>query len=302
MLEGDSAMIRTCDGRALGRARVACVLAVLVVFGISCGNSTTGSSDDDFSFSVTVVDGRDTPMPGLLVSVCNVLPDEFFDPDRSRFTTRFDVTVAEPAHVTLEAYDLDGELFSVVWDESVVAGAYSRSFSGAASECPFGTRVFEMQLVASDTGSREIVFRDSVYAVYWNIFNPSQCVVGVTSDEGTFETTDRVLFPHLFDLPPLTMTNLVNPEPQGMFDIPDEVTIAVCDTTGGQDLWTTTTHVVEDGENEFTVTWDPDRAVAVRPWPPEAAAVPAVPLADVDVGDSGRYEWSLSQNYPNPFN
>ena len=72
--------------RALGRARVLCVLAVLVVFGASCGDSMTGSSDDDFSLSVTVVDGRDTPMPGLLVSVCNVLPDEFFDPARSRFT------------------------------------------------------------------------------------------------------------------------------------------------------------------------------------------------------------------------
>lgn len=294
-----------CEGRqrALGRACVTFALALMVVFGTSCGDSSpTGGSGDDFSFSVTVVDGRDAPMPGLLVSVFNVLPDEFFDPDRSRFTTRFDVTVAEPAHVTLEAYDLDGELFSVVLDEPLGAGAHSQSFSGTASECPFGTRVFEMQCVARDTAYGGIVFRDSVYAVYWNVFDPSQCVVGVTSDEGTFETTDRLLFPHLFDLPPLTITNVVSPESQGVFNIPDEVRIAVCDTTGGQDLWTTTTHVVEDGDNEFTVVWDPDRAVAVRPWPGELAGAAAVPLADVDVGDPVRHEWELSQNYPNPFN
>ena len=137
-----------------------------------------------------------------------------------------------------------------------------------------------------------------MYAVYWDGYNEELCAIGVTSAEGVFETEDRLLFPHLFDLGPIPQTNVFGDD-IGEIELSDVVFIAVGDTTDGRSEWVSEAHTVVDGANSFTIVWDPDRAVArVAP----ADGVVAAPAAHEDQDEPRARSWELWQNYPNPFN
>jgi hypothetical protein len=290
--------------RALAGACVILALSALIVFGLSCGSSSpTGGDDEDFSFKVTVVDTRGREVEGLLVGVWNDYDVGDYEYDRcedSRFVTQIAFGVEEEADVLLEVYDLDGQLLRTLADETAAPGVYSKGFYGSSWDVPSGTRVFEMQFVAREPDSRAILYRDSVYAVYWDGYNEESCVIGATSAQGTFETDDVLLFPHLLDLPAIQATNPFG-DPVGNVVLSDSVFIAVGDTTSGQNQWVRESHTVVDGANSITIVWDPDRATPA-PVSPDAAAAEGVPTADVGLSHSWRYEWWLSQNYPNPFN
>lgn len=297
-------MTGSACGRLLRPAGLLAALALLVAFGLSCGESSpTGSDSDDFSFRVTVVDARGRSVEGLLIGVWNDFYVNRMEGDTdSRFLTRMNFEVAEEADVTLEAYELDGQFIETLRDEQCPAGAYTQSFSGSVSECPFGTRITEMLMVARDTDSRAILFRDSIYAVYWNAYNKEQCVIGATSASGVFETDDRLLFPNLFDLGWIPRTGPSSPVPVGNLKLSDNVYIAIGDTTGGQDLWMTVHRTVGDGRNSFMITWDPARATSEFPLPAETGEEEALLPARGDRDDVRLYEWKLTQNYPNPYN
>jgi hypothetical protein len=178
-----------------------------------------------------------------------------------------------------------------VQDRVSAPGLYSVNLSLRNS---YGVRVYRCRFTAADTATGAVLFRDSIQVVLWQP-DPAVAVVGFSSAGGIVESSDSLLFPSIFDLPPFIRTDATGPTPLGTFTIPDSCTITLTDTLYGRSA--VYGRRITPGSNTFILTWNPSGVVPLmagpgsdeRPIPARFSTFPSV-------------EWRLSQNYPNPFN
>jgi hypothetical protein len=171
-------------------------------------------------------------------------------------------------------------------------GAYRASLI-IAQQVP--TRVYKCHLIAQDTTSGAILFKDSIYAVLWQP-DASISILGWTGTNGTFETQDTLFFPNVMALPPLVRMGL-NGDSLGTFTIKDSVTITLTDTSTNRSLQFAGT--VKKGVNDIQLTWNP---IAGSPNNGAEARAVSSNVCQVTRVAKTTLEWKLKQNFPNPFN
>lgn len=259
-----------------------------------------------FSLRITVRDTSGNRMSGLRVSASGFLSLERFYLNKIQTTSNplgqaknalaiSTIQVALPARlqVRLSAFDIRNQEVSVLSNNTVWnPGLYSFSWQPPDGAFPGPYKI--LMTATNDS----IQFRDSVYAVY-NAFDPEQCVVGWTSNFGTIDLRDPLLFPGLVNLPPFVYTTL-SPDSLGTFTYADSVLVFLTDTV----LWRYQSYFLHIGmhANEFNLTWDPRRIIigSVRQQTPIMPEHNAVPIKEIKAPLPSTCK--LYQNYPNPFN
>jgi hypothetical protein len=143
-------------------------------------------------------------------------------------------------------------------DSEVDAGACGYiAFGSDCADLPGGTRAFRCEFLATDVVSGDTLFSTEILAL---LHRPGElgAAVGMTGADGTFETRERLLFPHLFELPSVVRTGPDGPEPLGETIITDAVAIALVDSIGGHPVMAVFERIVSDDMNDFTLIWNPD--------------------------------------------
>jgi hypothetical protein len=268
---------------------------------VSCKNNATSPPlpGDGFSVKITVKSLLGAPVPGLRISAWNQLS---VSPGlhaaglhHASATSSIRFGVREISRVTLSVLEFDGSPVSTLVNDVLPAGMFMFAWTPAPILKP--TRVFRYRLVAQDTSSGSTLFRDSLYAVLWQP-DAEISILGWTRSDGSFETTDKLLFPNTLDLPPLVHMNSAG-DSLGTFTILNAVTIVLTDTASNRQVSTTRT-VNKGVRNDIVLTWNP---LLATPLPGRSG-----PMHERSKGisresqPSGLFEWKLYQNYPNPFN
>ncbi len=276
------------------RFLLACTLSLLP----SCAEEGTSLmyQADLFSMRITAMNAAGQPVPGLRVSAWNSLTGFGTDKklqDLLAANTTLWFEVSTLSRIDLSVLELDGTLATKPIDQLILMpGVYAVSLSLPRQ---VGTHVYKCLLLASDSVSASIVFRDSIYAVLWQP-DPLIAILGWTSQDGSFETNDTLLFPNLLSLPTLIRTSSGAPDSIGTFTIPDSIVICLTDTVSN--LVRYYYQEVIRGTNSFTLQWDSSASNpldASSPLPNESAKL-------LRVSRSRPGSWKLWQNFPNPFN
>jgi hypothetical protein len=276
-------------------ALVLCVVVAVLSDGCGSDNPCGPEGDSGFYLGITVVDRLGQPVPGLRVSEWNRLsglvdtgrfetaasgisdvveshsghgygsrrgdrgaswlsrniPNPFTD------ATRTAISVPDSTHASVRVYALDGAIVETPLDEDFPWGVSAWvPFGDSCAQSTGGTRVFLFEFTATGISSGDTLIRESAAAV---MHRPSvrSSVIGVTSDEGQFGTDDRLLFPHLFDLPVLHQVADDGVfDPISEFSISDTVVIALSDTCIPPRAVATYERVIRDCRNSFTLLWD----------------------------------------------
>ncbi len=282
-------------------------LHVAVVFltagSISCRSDSAGPGTDNgqsFLLKISVNNASGTPVSGLRISAWNLIApapqskglSKAAQPNTPLASSILPFGVGSLAKITLGVYELDGRLVaSLATDRISVPGRYKTTLSIVES---VPTRVFKCRLIAQDTGTGAILFRDSIYAVLWQP-DATQSILGWTGPDGGFETRDTLMFPNLLALPPLGQTDATGTH-VGYFTLSDSVVITITDTVthGSQQVRS----AVKKGVNTIVVVWNPASPSIIPDARPVSSAQP--PRGVVTVAGPGAV-WALDQNYPNPF-
>ena len=277
-------------------------LLVAALFLASCDDGEIiVNGPPGFSFRVEVKDIDSDRVEDIRVSAWNHISIDFSPMQKGSYrekaahppATMFSFSLASDATIDFSMYDLAGVLVERLIDSNLTAGAHAYEWY-TTGQIPSG--VYKCHLNAHDTLTNELLFEDFVYAVLWQP-DPEVSVLGFTSTTGVYETHDSLLFPNVFDLPPMIHTS-TDPTPLGTFSFRDTVTIWLTDTTTGKQQMFE--KIVRRGTNNITLTWDPPAATA-RPVA-GTQAEPSQRLINIKNVTSPLQEWRLDQNYPNPFN
>ena len=292
----------------LASSRFGVLLVLLTASGFvlaGCSSNPADAGMEDFHFGISVVDTAGHPVSGLRVSIWSDMMDEWWDGGTLMYAsvgrplTRLVCLVEERSNIEVSVYDLDGARLEQLQNGVLSLGFHDFFLTAAYSPGAWsGTRVLECRLTARDTTSGSVLDRDSVYAVFFT-WDPEQNAIGLTDSGGTFETDDRLHFPHLWGLPEIELTT-TECESLGVLQLPDSIVIALSDTsTRGAYQHYHDSIKVTSGSNEFELVWDPQARSDAKLVAPGTDT--QIPLSR-GVGDSVDFSWHLYQNCPNPFN
>ena len=252
----------------------------------------------DFSLELTVLGPGGAPLPDLEAKLQVRIPE--FDPMKPKTVIQFEVPV--PARVSMTVFDLEGQFVRTMIDGVLAPGMHSIAFDGrnAAGEPLLGTWVLRYEMVGGDDTGAEL-FRDSKWMTLCTVPDLAQApILGMTDQNGMVATGNRLLFPFLYDLPELIMTD-ENGEITGTFTISDIVTVTLKDLVSG--LHQNFDLKIGPGLNQFILR--PDAApLRVSPsWDvPAGAGVHGLPSGKGMQEKLPVPDWRLLQCYPNPFN
>jgi hypothetical protein len=277
---------------------------MVVVLLSSCREDTTSPPPTtDFSVKITIKNPVGTPVGGLRISAWNHLPPGIPLSAQMRHgalasplsVSTIEFSVATPSRINLSVLEFDGSPVSTLVDQLLSFGLYQVNWSNLAHTPP---RVYRYRLIARDSAGAATLFRDSLYAVLWHV-DAEIAVLGWSSSAGTFETSDKLLFPNVLDLSELVHTNSNGPESLGTFTIPDSVTIALTDTTAHQQM--TFDRLITRGvTNVIELVWDPTLS---KPWAhPHPQTDEQQSIVRTNRTARVLFDWKLYQNYPNPYN
>jgi len=278
------------------------IVGLILLF--SCTDDTTSPPPlTEFSVKISVKNPSGTPVAGLRISAWNHLPSSVFPENQktrdipasplSASTIQFSIPMR--ARINLEVFEFDGSHASTLVDQILDAGMHTVNWYNQVHR---PTRVYYYRLIAKDTATTSPLFRDSLFAVLWHV-DSEIAILGWSSLAGTFETSDKLLFPNVLDLPTLIHTGEQGPDSLNTFVIPDMVTIGLTDTVTHQHM--KFDRVIKKGiANNIELVWNPTLS---KQWVPyhlprgeQQATIRTNRLAMV------LFDWKLYQNYPNPFN
>jgi hypothetical protein len=257
----------------------------------------------DFSVKITIKTPSGAPSSGLRISAWNHLPPGVFQgtplksgsPAIPLSVSVINFSVATAARINLTVFECDGSTASTLVDQLLSPGLYAVHWDNPTHKPP---RVYYYRLIARDTATAAILFRDSLFAVLWHT-DPEIAVLGWSSSAGTFETSDKLLFPNILDLPRLVHTSAEGPDSLNTFTIPDSITIALTDTVTQRQM--KFDRVITKGvANEIELIGNP-----ILPKPraqPHPLMAEQQSIVRTNRSATIVFDWKLYQNYPNPFN
>jgi hypothetical protein len=277
------------------------LLASVILFSSCKDDSISVQKDNGFSVKISVKDTGGNPIAGLRISSWNHLSiplsnlvlskTDYKNPLKSTCAIDFAIPIASEAE--LSVFEADGKLIETLWHQQFEVGLYQCNWS-INKQSP--TRVYKYRLTAKDTGGAYI-FKDSSYAVLWQP-DADISILGWTSHDGVYNTTDKLLFPNTLQLPKLTYTQVFGPDSIGSFTIQDTVTIVLTDTSTHKYI-SFTQVVKKDAENKIDLLWNPSLAKQTL-----GEEIPLAPVINKSLRrlDGVPDKFKLYQNYPNPFN
>jgi frataxin-like iron-binding protein CyaY len=230
------------------------IISILLLF-ISCtDNPIDNQSDNTFNVEIRVVDSVGNPIPNIKVSIWNKVNNltnlnKVNSHNEINAYTTIGYTIVQQCYVNLILYDLNNEIFKELVSGQYQAGAYEVGWStllaNGVYKCILST--------SSDSLHSSVLFKDSIYVSLISP-DPSISLIGITDSEGSIKVKDKLLFPHLFNLPSIPRTLESGPEIVGYFDYSDSVVIALSNESFSKTV--TFNHLVVDGKNKFKFTLD----------------------------------------------
>lgn len=235
-------------------------ISIIVFVSFSCkDHATNPNSADNFLFSVKVHTADNNSVANLKISVWNRIHynSEYVAKQKTgkgiKASSAISFQLLETSHVNLALYTLDGDLFEQLKSENLNAGSYNVQYTAGNDHA--NIRAYKCVLSAKSTSGYRFI--DSTFLV---LYKPSASdgYIGYTSTAGTFSTTDKTIFPNLYSLPTLILTNASGPTRIGNFTISDTVDIYLTDTVSGQYMHVVKT--ISNGPNNLDITWSPVNA------------------------------------------
>ena len=164
--------------------------------------------------------------------------------------------------------------------------------SGTAGTTRVTSGRYTAHIVARNLES-DMIFEDRTDMLL-AMLDPSRVPVGFTGRDGKLVLKDRKLFPHLYDRPDLTATD-VNGDSLGTFNLTPMMHISLADTGGGGHM-----DFMKEipGSTTLKFVWDPRLAVSDGSPDPVEPIFPGVALIDT----TKPVFFELGPVYPNPFN
>lgn len=278
-------------------------LIFVLMFLANCDDNPTESEDNNFIFAINVIDKNSNRLSNVNVSTWNkIQKSSSYLPKTHEYseiqaTTSIEFSLKQKCNVNLSIYDLEGNVFSTLIDNiTLMAGFYRYQFLNKNN---IGTGVFKCKLsIKEDSLSNPIIFTDSIYSVILSP-DPIASQIGSTTSNGKFSTTNRLLFPNLYELPELILTGEGGPEQLATFSISDEIIIALTNSNSETKYFE---KILLDEKNEFTLDWD--KGSDEYPswgWNSFQKNNMLSKIVD-DTSAIVPNNFKLYQNYPNPFN
>lgn len=244
-------------------------IALLTTFALtvilSCGGGVNGPPevDSDFYVKLMVSDTAQAAIPDLRVSCWNLLDPPTQSPGYSPVatggamepapTTTFLFALATACDYEITIRDLaDSEITQILGTNT--GGNHTIQWSVPSVR----SGAYPYTLIAASVESGDTILNDTKYA-YLDRSDRLYDTIGYTNSSGEFQTINRLLFPHLYSIPTQPLVNEMS-DSIGTFSILNIVRFVLTDTTTGQSM--TFDSVVIDGENSFSVSWDPDVELA----------------------------------------
>ncbi len=282
-------------------------LLQVALFGalISCAGCKNGGVNpvSGFSFRLNVTNTQGVPVAGLRVSLMNDLTTNPFifrgsgthlSSVAAVTSISFDAPVAFVGSLTV--HDLAGSEVASLLDSSLrPAGRYLVHWSGPDASA---NGLYRSVLRALDSSGTRLLFSDSILVALQEP-DPALSVVGWTDGSGVFETGNTLLFPYLFNLGPITMTDATGPTALGSFRYLNTATVTLTDTATHRSM--STRIGITDGPTTAPVVWNPT-GPSVAPARAGAEPEGTGRLFKDSVIVVVPQSWKLYQNYPNPFN
>jgi hypothetical protein len=249
-------------------SRTITAILLLALLLVTCGKSPTNSpKNPPISLKITVTDANGVPKTGVRVSAWNLInwmhlaSSHPADPPVMSTATNsiISFTLMDSGYYRLSFYDLDGHTVDVQQGY----GVNGIHFINWTHDGPLA-RVYKGVLQIGDSTYRNCRFRDSIYLTSFSTTFPQEAIVGYTNSDGLVQTTDSTIFPYLYGLPFMTITNPGSPLSQGAFTFSDQAAIAVVDTAANATVYDTVT-ILSGRTTEATVVWNPVEAKSIGP-------------------------------------
>lgn len=282
-------------------------MALVVMTGSCADDPVEPDGQPDFAFEATVKDTNGAPVSGLQATLFVPLdppdgrpeqPSDTASPDKANVLLRFETPVEARLHI--QFLDLLRRPVKDLLDEVLPAGAHLLAYDGTdeADEHLLGTVVLLCRLRAFDPVSHATLFADSTLAVLCTgVDRQQRPSLGTTDAAGVIRSVDPLLFPGIFQLPPLNGVD-ESGNGTGSFSISDSVQVLLRNPENGMEQ--TAVLAVGPGINRFDVIWDPARAATTTRG--NVASLPRAwiePVCPKEAASPPLWSWML---YPNPFN
>jgi hypothetical protein len=222
----------------------------ILLFLLSCtDNPVDNNNDNSFSVEVEVVDSIGNSLPNIQVSIWSKIENQanlnkLVSFKNINATTTIQFQIVERCYVDLTLYDLNN-----VATSKLVSGQYNAGMYAVAWSTLIKNGVYKATLItSSDSLQNSFLFKDSIYIALISP-DPNESLVGSTDNNGKMKVVDKLLFPHLFNLPLIPRTFEGGPEIFGYFSYSDSVVIALSDISFTKTVLFN--RLVVDGKNHF---------------------------------------------------
>ena len=165
------------------------LFTLIFIFILISGCDKNDSDDLAFHFKIIVQDVNGNPVPNLPIGVYNILSN--FDRDSydngNRSLTIIDFDVKEGEDATLTIVDIEDDILLQTDFES---GFYYYNWQPDEDDKFGGTNVYRVKLESASYSTTQ-------FAVEQN-FSLTHNQIGLTNNDGIFETNDKRYFPNLY--------------------------------------------------------------------------------------------------------
>jgi len=273
------------------------VLIVITFLIFSCKDSGVDPQNDDFNINISVKDKSGNSVPNINVSITpklnysSLVKLTSYNNVQATSTIRFDVI--EQSYVDLSSYNLDGTKLSTFVSRELPAGAHAVATDWSSIETN-GVYIVKMT-ASSDSNKIDILFRDSIYVVLIQP-EPKYSSVAKTDQNGEVRISEKYLFPHLYNIPPIAHTSSASPEPISSFVFSDSVIVALSNDDFSKSIYFE--KIIVDGQNNLELEWDSNLFKTST----KINRVNKSIKKNINTITKLSSDWKLYQNYPNPFN
>ena len=278
---------------------------IFIMIFTSCDDNPTGDEQltDDFLFEVNLTDATNNTLSGYTVSVWNDFPFlggnsilKIENENNIEATTQIEFMLPIRSTVELSLFNLENELYETLVDNELLnAGNYMFQFYRPNNT---GTDVLKVVLKAKeDAQSNPIIFSDSIFAVMIAP-DPEVAKIGVTDNTGNFSISNKLLFPHLYNLPEFIRTNTASPVEIDKFILENKYVICLTNTQMNESQYFV--KEINTGQNSFNLVWGTGTTIKKNSKETYSGNNNFYIVSDDTLGIPTSFK--LFQNYPNPFN
>jgi hypothetical protein len=227
----------------------------IILLQLSCqDNPIDNNGDNLFSVEIEVVDSTGNPIPNIQVSIWSLINNQsnlnkLESLNDINAATTIPFQIVQRCYTDLTLYDLNNTVLTKLVTGLYDAGMYEVNWSTLLKN-----GVYKCFLTtSSDSLQHSVLFKDSIYISLVSP-DPTVSVVGITNNKGNLKVIDKLLFPHLFNLPLIPRTTEVGPEIVGHIDYSDSVVIALSNETFSKTI--IFDRLVVNGPNKYKFTLD----------------------------------------------